>query len=828
MPKLTASERPVLAFLLLIAMALLAAISLVPAVGGAPVHAVDESASELPFSEAPTPDEPPPPVQCPAGETGGDLPEGTQTISGTVTDEAGAVPLEGIQVRFSTLPSGLSAGTVLTGSSGTYAMGNLGDGTYRVSFFDGSGTYQSGFHDASGLVQTHGEADPVVLTGDGAVVDAALPDEVLRNVQGTVTDNAGLPVGGLLLTAQSAYFPMSACGNSLSDGSYAIPGVRTMAFRLQVADFAGAYPHGFYADDAPGNFTTSLADADVLIAGGSDMSGIDIQFPPLYMLSGVVHDDALAPVEGINVSACEPAGEGCSRSDASDEDGAFTIVGLVAGDYIIGMDGTSAGYLNGWYDGQGAFTRIQAEADPVNVSDDVTGRDLLAVPAAAVSGTVTDEHGTPLGEIWVSLYDENGQGLQVSTVDGAYTAGLQPGTYILRVDDQRYPQVYPSGYLGDADSFVQDPAQAIQIIVGLDDVPYLDVAIPDGGTIDFSVVMDGTPVPYASVGLCQTESSCPTSGQTDENGVGSLSAIIPGQYFVQVTADYEHLYWYVSDVAVGDFGAATPVSILANASAQITLSLPSPGADTPACAGDECQPIPLDDGTGATPVELTFENVQEGGTTSLTIPSEELTIPAGFKFGEPPTYYEITTTATLAEGSSYTICVTFDPLAFDNPAGVRLLHFVSEPSPGAWEDTTLPGYPLDGVVCGEAESFSPFALVEREYSFAGFFGAKAAPQLNLAKASDTIGIQFSMGSDIGLAIFQDGSPSVQRVDCVSGELMGSPTTAATGSPALKFNPKTQRYTFQWKTDKAWKDSCRLLVLTFGDGSFAEVVFSFKR
>jgi len=46
--------------------------------------------------------------------------------------------------------------------------------------------------------------------------------------------------------------------------------------------------------------------------------------------------------------------------------------------------------------------------------------------------------------------------------------------------------------------------------------------------------------------------------------------------------------------------------------------------------------------------------------------------------------------------------------------------------------------------------------------------------------------------------------------------------------ALAYHARTGRYTYQWKTDKAWKNTCQRLVLTFRDESSAEVIFHFKR
>ena len=824
MPKLTARERPVLAFTCLIALALLLAISLVPTVGGAPVHAEGESASEPAFSEAPsTSEEPPQEEPCSAGDSVGPLPSGGLSISGVVSDGVDGIP--NIEVRISA--SGFGLDRVYTGADGSYEMSELGDGTYTVAFYDQSGAYQTGYKGTAGLVLTPAEAEPIELAGSSAIVNVVLPTEQLFTISGTVTDTDSA-VSGVKLNAVSPSFPLVGCDTTAGDGTYTMPDVRVGAYLISVQDPSGVHPDGYYADDELGNFSV-LRSAATLVRVEGNVGPIDIEFPDTFSVSGTVSDGS-AGVGGISLNACLEGGEAC-RFASTEGDGTFIATGLVPGTYTIFEYGAPT-YLNGYYAGLGAFSVDEGDAASVIVSDDVSGLELLVVLAPTATGTVTNSDGDGVGNIYVSLSSEFDGAYAYTDPDGTYTTtGLQPGTYTLQVSDSDYPPSYPTGYLGDNDSFVVDPADATPIVVDLNDLSNLsglDVEMPDGGSIDVSVATGGAPAPYAYVDVCQAEDFCAISGQA-ENGEASISAIFPGPYFVRATVDFEHYYWYVSDEEVSeDFGAATSVSVIANASAEITLALPSPGTDTPPCAGAECEPIPLDDGTGATPVELTFENVESGGTTSLTIPSEEPTVPGGFKFGDPPTYYEITTTAILAEGSSYTICVTFDPGAFENPAGVRLFHFVSDPSPGAWEDTTLPGYPVDGVVCGEADSFSPFALIERELAFAGFFGVKAPPHVNEARAGGLIGIQFSLGGDVGLDIFQSGSPTVGQVDCTTGAAIGGSAAAASGTPSLKFNAKTQRYTYQWKTDKAWKNTCQRLVLTFRDGSSAEVIFHFKK
>ena len=52
-------------------------------------------------------------------------------------------------------------------------------------------------------------------------------------------------------------------------------------------------------------------------------------------------------------------------------------------------------------------------------------------------------------------------------------------------------------------------------------------------------------------------------------------------------------------------------------------------------------------------------------------------------------------------------------------------------------------------------------------------------------------------------------------------------TVSAGSSSLAYDAASETYSYVWKTDKAWKGSCRQLVLGFADGSFQRANFMFK-
>jgi parallel beta-helix repeat protein len=135
--------------------------------------------------------------------------------------------------------------------------------------------------------------------------------------------------------------------------------------------------------------------------------------------------------------------------------------------------------------------------------------------------------------------------------------------------------------------------------------------------------------------------------------------------------------------------------------------------DTP--TGEDVVVTPTDTTTGDTPVTLKFDEVLEGGVTTLTTSGTGTPPPTGFKLGSPPIYFEITTTA-IYEGY-IKICIDYSGLTFSVPEeNIRLSHLEDKDEDGKleWNDVTDEDSPdiYNKRICGTISSFSLFAIFE--------------------------------------------------------------------------------------------------------------------
>ena len=114
---------------------------------------------------------------------------------------------------------------------------------------------------------------------------------------------------------------------------------------------------------------------------------------------------------------------------------------------------------------------------------------------------------------------------------------------------------------------------------------------------------------------------------------------------------------------------------------------------------------PVDETTGTTPVTITFTDVDSGGETTLQTSDVGPAIPDGFRLGNPPTYYEVETTAVFDTAE---VCIHYTGVSYRFERTLRLYHYEN----GAWHDVTT-SLDIDAdIICGLVDSFSPFALVE--------------------------------------------------------------------------------------------------------------------
>lgn len=113
------------------------------------------------------------------------------------------------------------------------------------------------------------------------------------------------------------------------------------------------------------------------------------------------------------------------------------------------------------------------------------------------------------------------------------------------------------------------------------------------------------------------------------------------------------------------------------------------------------------------------------------------------------------------------------------------------------------------------------------YGFEGFQKPIDRGSPNGLKAGGVLPVRFSLGGDYGLDIYLEGYPASIEISCETGETIGDPVAVVMTGGGLRYDPDSTFYSFGWRTDRGWGNSCRRLLLGLNDGSSHSADFSFR-
>jgi hypothetical protein len=188
------------------------------------------------------------------------------------------------------------------------------------------------------------------------------------------------------------------------------------------------------------------------------------------------------------------------------------------------------------------------------------------------------------------------------------------------------------------------------------------------------------------------------------------------------------------------------------------------------------------------------------------------------------------TLTTPADGATYTLgqLVNTEYTCQDETGGSGLVSCAGPVTNGNPIDTATVGPRTFTVEAADdaGNTASRSHVYSVLYAFGGFFSpVDDPPTFNAVKAGRAIPVKFSLGGDQGLDIFAEGYPRSGTIPAdPNAPLDAIEQTETAGESSLSYDPTTDRYTYVWKTDKAWSGQSRQLVLKLDDGSEHEASF----
>ncbi len=252
------------------------------------------------------------------------------SISGIVTDAVTHEPIADVEVcAWPFIEEAESSGCTRTAADGSYAIGGLEAGKYRVEFWAGS-LYEFEFYDDT---PKWSEAALVAVGGgETSGIDAELQPRPA--IKGTVlAEGTGLRIEGVEVCAWP--FPedeenLGECDWTAADGSYAM-GVEPGSYKIE---FWPGFPSPNFAFQVY-DHTVQWANADLVsVAEGEWKTGIDADLPIGGTISGNVLDIVSgAGVEEARVCSIEAASGLLVTCTWTNELGNYTLRHFPPGNY---------------------------------------------------------------------------------------------------------------------------------------------------------------------------------------------------------------------------------------------------------------------------------------------------------------------------------------------------------------------------------------------------------------------------------------------------------------------------------------------------------------
>lgn len=443
-------------------------------------------------------------------------------VKGTITDASTGDPVSGITVcayPFTGYGSGYCASS---GNDGTYVLGAMLAGTYRI-IANGAPAYaQTQYQQGSVGTPDYGLATPVQVDGVTTVTGIDIGLAPAGSISGTVTAaSSGDGVSGVLVCASASSFGAGGCGRTASDGTYTIYGLVPTTYIVNTSTDSGWLTQYFDGQSARASATP------VSVVAGQTTPGVNFSLTPFTpgSISGTVRSsEDGSTVGGVLVCAEDGSSGNCQTADGQ---GRYSFSSLPPGNYRIRTVQTSE-WLAQYYDGVSNYP--SATVVTLDSGETITGIDfsLVRYQAGALSGRVTDEAtGDGIGGLNVCAYNENTGGGSCLSTDstGRYRfPTLQSGSYVVDVSQT-------ATWLGE---FYNNKIQSWNAdkvtVVGGQETSNIDFALNTyvPASISGTVTADANGLAIAGVWVCvlgpNSRNACTQSGSDGSYSLTTLSA----------------------------------------------------------------------------------------------------------------------------------------------------------------------------------------------------------------------------------------------------------------------------------------------------------------
>jgi len=338
-------------------------------------------------------------------------------------------------------------------------------------------------------------------------------------ISGSVTDEGGVPISGIIAAAVDLSFSWSKPVFTDQNGNYSIESLPVGDYKVQFWS-QGNFISEWY------NNKSDYDEADVIsVLKNQITSGINAQLKSGSQILGKVTDSENSGIGNVEVHL-ENLLDKTVRQTNTDRDGNYELQGLTSGSYKVWFHPLEAGnYLPEYFNNKGTFET--ADIITLDQSETLSGCDAILSTGGSISGTVRNQDGTPL--VGVRVHAEQEPGLDV----GKHGLTDENGHYqILSLPTADYRVVFWSigTYIGQYYNGMSDywTADVVHVIEG-QDTPGIDAELVSGGSVSGQVTdPTGNALDNVDVFICDLSEQWVGGAWTDNLGYHHAPGVLPG------------------------------------------------------------------------------------------------------------------------------------------------------------------------------------------------------------------------------------------------------------------------------------------------------------
>jgi VCBS repeat-containing protein len=525
----------------------------------------------------------------------------TGAIAGKVTGDGNAPVADIYVVAYRQLMPDFweYAAQAITDANGDYLISDLPPDTYRISFTDQS--YPRNYFDEyySGATSVL-DADDVVVTAGATTSNINVQLSSGAHIKGVVTGPATEPLAGIeVAVSNNSYYKSTLTG---SDGAYDIGGMEAGEYTVRFTDRSEPPTYAWETFDNQHEGGTATP---ITLLANQTRANINAQLERLGVIRGRVTNMTNTPLPNITIvgqryDATDPGWYETNYA-STDASGIYTLTGLYSDTYRVQFrDNHYGDYSFEWYDD--TFDPETATLLPVAYNSVTNNIDAQLTGRGAISGTVTNEGGAPLANIFVQaefLEDARfnrwaSAGSTYTDANGRYTiCCLNPQSYriLFNGHDQRY---IPEYYEDILDPSTLELDVTLVAVVPTQTTPNINAKLAHYSAIDGTVTdengqpIDQVAVEFYRVGNLSIDYA--STANPDAQGYFNNNYLYPGRYRVYI---YDYPGYYINEYYdnAPDLDSATDITVTKEATVTISAVLASKGRISGQVTDRDGQPL---------------------------------------------------------------------------------------------------------------------------------------------------------------------------------------------------------------------------------------------